>query len=488
MKFIILGFLLAQAVFAGEGGGREVGNGGGSWVCQEKDDDSTVRWIELVDLYEARKEHGLKIEAVDANLTFEAIVEQKLQRLKEASSSWYETLSPYVKTVLENKKFVDADLEVVDDALYKILPPQRECKGGEIKYVQLANFTKEGTVLINEAVWNDVTHSEFGRAALIVHEAVYAYFREKRKDLNSVRARKFVGYLFSDKTARDLVLALIEEFGVADVSLHGPFPEIKPIEMNFAEFAPGTFEMGDVRGRRHKNARAHFVTLTRPFEIQTTEITQYHWVKVMGSNPSHFFKSESQEAKYSCFDQYISFNGVDVCLNYPLQNALWSEIQEFIRRINETSKDGYLYRLPTEAEWEYAARSGSGIPSDYATNRDTEAWLNGYWPAPVAGRKATYKGLFDMIGNVEEFVQDWYDTYPSSTKDLPVVDPRGPNVGETKVLRGCSYGTHSKYCDVLWRSNIKVFPQTELDKTLFRSTTIGFRLAREKISAETPAY
>ncbi|KPA12857.1 serine/threonine protein kinase [Candidatus Magnetomorum sp. HK-1] len=199
------------------------------------------------------------------------------------------------------------------------------------------------------------------------------------------------------------------------------------IGMNFVYIHPGTFIMGsppDEPGRETDETR-HVVTLTNGYFIQTTEITQGQWKEIMGNNPSVF---------NTCGD------------NCPVENITWNNVQSFIDKLNQ--KEGTdKYRLPTEAEWEYAARAGTttAIPNgqmietscEYDSNMDEMGWYcgNADKTHPVAQKKPNKWWLFDMHGNVWEFCQDWYDSYPVD----PVVNPVGPGSGPYRVLRGGSW-------------------------------------------------
>lgn len=194
----------------------------------------------------------------------------------------------------------------------------------------------------------------------------------------------------------------------------------------FVLIPAGTFTMG---GSGSDETRRQ-VTISQPFYMQTTEVTQVtqgQWQKVMGSNPSHFS---------SC--------GNDC----PVENVSWNDVQEFISRLNrqeETDK----YRLPTEAQWEYAARSG-GRQEEYA-GTSSESSLGDYaWYGANSGSKThsvgqkrpNGLGLYDMSGNVWEWVQDWYGDYPSGS----VTDPEGPSSGGSRVVSGGSWNNNARYC------------------------------------------
>jgi formylglycine-generating enzyme required for sulfatase activity len=182
----------------------------------------------------------------------------------------------------------------------------------------------------------------------------------------------------------------------------------QPLNMEFVKIAPGEFMMGCSVGDIDCNddeRPVHRVQITKPFEIGKYEVTQSQWQAVMGSNPS-------------------TIKGDD----RPVETISRTEAQDFLTKLNARN-DGYRYRLPTEAEWEYAARAGSTAP--YAGRLDDVAWYAGNSndeTHPVGKKKPNAWGLYDMEGNVREWVEDWYasDYYSRS----PVVDPTGPAAGE----------------------------------------------------------
>jgi len=199
--------------------------------------------------------------------------------------------------------------------------------------------------------------------------------------------------------------------------------------MKFVYCPPGTFTMGSPSSEpnRGSDETAHKVTLTKFFYMQTTEVTQGQWKAVMGSNPSHF---------KDCGD------------NCPVELVSWNDCQEFLRKLN--SRDpGKGYRLPTEAEWEYACRAGSNTPYYWGSENgiDSYAWYygnSGNKTHPVARKTPNAWGLYDMSGNVWELCSDWHDSdfYANS----PIVDPVGPNTGKYRVDRGGSLSHHYGYC------------------------------------------
>jgi formylglycine-generating enzyme required for sulfatase activity len=190
----------------------------------------------------------------------------------------------------------------------------------------------------------------------------------------------------------------------------------------------GTFMMGSSSGK--KNETQHQVTISKPFYIQTTEVTQGQWKKVMGSNPS-FFKD--------CGD------------NCPVEQVSWDDVQEFIRKINSI-EGGNKYRLPTEAEWEYAARSGGKIEV-YSSGDivDSVAWYagnSGGKTHPVGQKKPNDLGIYDMSGNVMEWCQDWNGSYPSGH----VIDPVGPSSGSSRLIRGGGWYSRTGICRLVHRN------------------------------------
>jgi formylglycine-generating enzyme required for sulfatase activity len=177
--------------------------------------------------------------------------------------------------------------------------------------------------------------------------------------------------------------------------------------IEFAQIQPGEFMMGCSVGDIDCNADErpiHHVQLTKPFQIGKFEVTQAQWQAVMGSNPS-------------------TIKGDD----HPVETVNKDEAHEFINRLN-AKNDGFRYRLPTEAEWEYAARAGTS--SSYTGKLDEIAWYNGNSEDethPVGQKKPNAWGLYDMEGNVKEWVEDMYSAnyYASS----PAVNPTGPQGG-----------------------------------------------------------
>ncbi len=222
----------------------------------------------------------------------------------------------------------------------------------------------------------------------------------------------------------------------------------------FVLIQPGTFQMGDRSGSNDKpdgsndEKPVHTVNITKAFYLQKTEVTQGQWRAVMDGSPSFF-----------------RFCG-SLC---PVEMVNWDEIQGFLAKLNQANP-GANYRLPTEAEWEYAARAGT--TGEYGGNSvlNDMGWYednSGSTPHPVAQKQADAWGLYDMHGNVCEWVQDWYSaTYYGVS---PTNDPTGPATGSARVFRGGPWNGSAVFARSASRSG--QIPS-------YRYDSVGFRLAR----------
>jgi formylglycine-generating enzyme required for sulfatase activity len=211
---------------------------------------------------------------------------------------------------------------------------------------------------------------------------------------------------------------------------------------------PGKFTMGSSTGSKDEQP-PHEVEITKPFYLGQYEVTQGQWKAVMRNNPS-FFKD--------CGD------------NCPVESVSWEDVQEFIRKLNQM-EGGSNYRLPTEAEWEYACRAGSQTAYTFGDDPGRlgdYAWYDGNSnrrTRPVGERKPNAWGLYDMHGNVWEWVQDWYSK--GYYIDSPRLNPQGPSSGQAKVLRGGSCYSELKLVRSYYR--VRYF-------ATYRGNYIGFRL------------
>lgn len=210
----------------------------------------------------------------------------------------------------------------------------------------------------------------------------------------------------------------------------------------------------------------HQVTISKDFYISKFEVTQKQWEDVMG---------------YSCYDldrsnPFYNLPGMKERITKPDHPATvsWEDAQKFISKLNE--KEGKnIYRLPTEAEWEYAAKAGTTTAYSFGDDKkdlDKYAWYGGDFSTggthPVGKKLPNPWGLYDVHGNVWEWVQDWYseDYFAHS----PQTDPKGPDTGSNKVVKGGSWHATADS----WRSSFRK-PYTPD----YRGISIGFRVIKE---------
>ena len=197
-------------------------------------------------------------------------------------------------------------------------------------------------------------------------------------------------------------------------------------------------------GMSHQG-KQHEVTLRKPCYMGKYEVTQEQYEAVMGKNPS-----EEKGAKL------------------PVTDVSWKDCQEFIKKLNKKTNGGY--RLPTESEWEYACRAGTTTAYSFG-DKITPKNANYYYgatgkPVAVGSYKPNAFGLYDMHGNVCEWCEDWYGEYP-----FAITDPKGPETGKNRVLRGGSFGSIVSFA----RSSFRLLlPPT------YEYFSSGFRLARTK--------
>ena len=237
--------------------------------------------------------------------------------------------------------------------------------------------------------------------------------------------------------------------GVETITVNG-------VSFNMVTVEGGTFTMGatDEQGTDlHESVPVHQVTLSS-YSIGETEVTQALWHAVMGNNPS-FFSSD---------------------LNNPVEQVSWDDCQEFISKLNQIT--GRTFRLPTEAEWEYAARGGNkskGYVYSGSNNPDEVAW---YWYSipynpesgtrigsqPVGTKVSNELEIYDMSGNVDEWVYDWYGNYSNDVQ----INPLGPESGAEHVTRGGGWYDGSPACRVASRGSVE---------SSYTNFDLGLRLA-----------
>jgi uncharacterized protein (TIGR03437 family) len=238
------------------------------------------------------------------------------------------------------------------------------------------------------------------------------------------------------------------------------------IIMDFVQIAPGQFMMGCSTGDTLCGAEEkpqHPVQLTKGFQMGKFEVTQAQWQAVMGNNPSSW-----------------RFGSTDL----PVEDVSLYDIEVFLQKMDARG-DGYSYRLPTEAEWEYAARAGTTGPT-YG-NLDDIAWHSGNSGSkthPVGQKQPNAWGLYDMLGNVWELVQDW-TSYSYDSSSL-AVDPTGWTIGAFKSSRGGSYSSYPRMS-----TRLSQYPSSRLSNAGFRCVRDSYAgtvaLNDLKISASSTA-
>ena len=204
---------------------------------------------------------------------------------------------------------------------------------------------------------------------------------------------------------------------------------VKGVSFKMIAVKGGTFQMGIDDGYEWEKP-VHQVTLS-DYYIGETEVTQELWNAVMGSNPSKFTGN----------------------MQRPVEMVSWNDCQTFISKLNQLT--GETFRLPTEAQWEYAARGGNkskGYTYSGSNAIDDVAWYNDNsdrMTHPVKTKAPNELGIYDMSGNVWEWCSDWYGSYSSAAQ----TDPAGPSTGSGRVDRGGSWNYYAARCRVANRSS-----------------------------------
>ena len=232
------------------------------------------------------------------------------------------------------------------------------------------------------------------------------------------------------------------------------------IGMKLVLIPKGTFMMGSPEGEeaRDEDETQHEVTISKDYYLGVTEVTQGQYEKVMGANPSYF---QGDKIKGSSS-------------NHPVEMVSWKDAVEFCKKLSELPEEkaaGRVYRLPTEAQWEYACRAGSETAYSFGESSKSLAdydWFGEHIKGqthPVGKKKPNAWGLYDMHGNVWEWCSDWYGEYPNGA----VSDPVGPLKGSDRVNRGGSFGNIATLCRSASRSGF--------DPSSYYRDCIGFRVA-----------
>jgi len=234
----------------------------------------------------------------------------------------------------------------------------------------------------------------------------------------------------------------------------------------FVRIPAGEFIMGSKRGGDDERPERR-VRISRGFEMGKFEVTQAQWEAVMTLKPKAHAtpgRAAGAQGEAATEGNPSHFRGP----TQPVETVSWDQAQEFLRALNARDS-GHLYRLPTEAEWEYACRAGSA--GEEAEGLDAVAWYQANsrgQTRPVGQKRPNAWGLYDMQGNVWEWVEDWYghDYYQHG----PAADPRGPASGAYRVYRGGSWYSAEKDCRPAFRG---------FDTPSHHYYSLGFRLARE---------
>lgn len=235
-----------------------------------------------------------------------------------------------------------------------------------------------------------------------------------------------------------------------DVKVEGNTFTINGVPFEMVEVEGGQFMMGDTVDIKH------LVTLSS-YKIGKTEVTQKLWELVMGNNPSK-----------------------EIGADLPVHNVTWDECQEFISKLNDMT--GYKFRLPTEAEWEYAARGGKKSKGYVFAGSDSindVAWHfrnSNDIPHAVAKKEPNELGIYDMSGNVREWCNDWFETF--GEEPTPETNPQGPASGMKRVVRGGSWDDGSSF--ITWSS--KGDREVELN-TYYKDFFVNSRNGREPYSS-----
>lgn len=279
----------------------------------------------------------------------------------------------------------------------------------------------------------------------------------------------------------------LREFGVAK-------PITNTLGMKLALIQPGEFTMGNTKANPNEDNPGHRVKLTRPYYLGVHEVTLGNFRAYVNATRANLPNGVGYDPGRGGFVAAAPFNwamtGFPQTENHPVVNVSWEDADNFCKWLSR--KEGKRYRLPTEAEWEYACRAGTETKfwcgddeadlQGHANVSDasfrvklpsadwTKPWNDGFpFTAPVGSFKANPFGLFDMHGNVQEWCGDWYgEKYYASS---PPADPTGPTTGTTRVKRGGDFLDYALICG-------SAFRRSEVPPTS-RGHFIGFRVARD---------
>ena len=278
-----------------------------------------------------------------------------------------------------------------------------------------------------------------------------------------------------------LVAACSKKFGFLST-------QVNSLGMTFMQIPAGSFEMGSEAGNSDDRP-VHHVSISHSFEIQTTEVTVKHFRKFIESTgyltdaermegatifSFHSIVKEVKDGKQVEFPIFSIENRKDARWDnpyykqsddYPVVCVSWNDAKVFVKWLNDIDSH-FNYRLPTEAEWEYACRAGT--KGDQYGEWDDIGWHDdnsGYSAHPVGQKEPNGWGLFDMLGNVNEWCEDYFGAYEPGT----FTDPNGPPTGLERVVRGGSWDRHT-----ILGAGSRLY-----QGQMLRCNTLGFRLARD---------
>ena len=320
----------------------------------------------------------------------------------------------------------------------------KELNSKAISYMNQAEYTK-AKALLKQAL--RMAKEEFGHNhpnTAIVMESIAIYYRktgdEEKARLWEERVKKIHTKPGVERPAKE------ESEGVLGKRENGNKELTEDlgngVELELVWIPPGEFMMGCVPPEAHFEGPVHKVNITKGFWMGKYEVTQAQWNVIIGANPSHFKNGKNGAPQDTS--------------NYPVEDVSWYNCQEFLKKLSQ--KTGKTYRFPTEAEWEYACRSGTTTAFHYGDSLNSlQANFNGNYPyndtligphmkktTEVGYYRPNAWGLYDMHGNVLEWCHDWdaRDYYKSS----PMNDPQGPSSGENRVIRSGSWTNWAKTC------------------------------------------
>ena len=414
----------------------------------ENIDNSLIRWNQDLETHQKSFETGLGMEKQVSGLQAEEKLNAQIRSFQEKkaglekkisdSRSDRETWTVALKKQESRHESIRQELEKIR---VKMVAAERSLK--EAQSVLQGKIRLEATIIpVRDAAFLKASQTAIEAAAEAIADKLAEVKNEARTQYSRY-TREAAQALMTDKKAepaeidvRVIGAKLLSFVGEGDIvrikvalrvqtTLKEETPPerqevladpIKPIE--FVLVKGGCFQMGDAFGDGKADEKPVHPVCVDDYYLGKYEITQDQWQSVMGNNPS-FFKSCGEKC--------------------PVEQVNWNDIQEFIKKLNAKTKKAY--RLPTEAEWEYAARSGGKKEKYAGTNSDAElgkyAWYsaNSGGSAHPAGQKQPNSlGLYDMTGNVWEWCQDWYgETYYNQS---PRRNPSGPPSGTRRVLRG----------------------------------------------------